>query len=66
MQMINWPNMANYKIKDIKKLFNGKIIQKLGNNRVFMWQEDAILKIGTVNVNDGLPEIHYVSIEVGN
>ena len=24
--------MTNYKIKDIKKLFNGKIIQKLGNN----------------------------------
>jgi hypothetical protein len=31
-----------------------------------MWEEDAILNIGTVYVKDGLPEIHYVSIEVGN
>jgi hypothetical protein len=31
-----------------------------------MWQEDGNLNIGTVFVKDGLPEIHYVSIEVGN
>ncbi len=36
------------------------------SDRVFMWQEDTILNIGTVFVKDGLPEIHYVSIEVGN
>ena len=36
------------------------------SDRVFMWEEDAILNIGTVYVKDGLPEIHYVSIEVGN
>ena len=36
------------------------------SDRVFMWQEDANLNIGTVFVKDGLPEIHYVSIEVGN
>ncbi|HJJ25585.1 MAG TPA: UPF0182 family protein [Nitrosopumilus sp.] len=51
------------------EIFLSKFINefvKPGNNRVFMWQEDTILKIGTVNVNDGLPEIHYVSIEVGN
>ena len=35
-------------------------------DRVFMWQEDTNLNIGTVFVKDGLPEIHYVSIEVGN
>ena len=35
-------------------------------DRVFMWQEDTNLNIGTVLVKDGLPEIHYVSIEVGN
>jgi len=36
------------------------------SDRVFMWEENAILNIGTVFVKDGLPEIHYVSIEVGN
>jgi len=36
------------------------------SDRVFMWEENAILNIGTVYVKDGLPEIHYVSIEVGN
>ncbi|MDH5697211.1 MAG: UPF0182 family protein [Nitrosopumilus sp.] len=36
------------------------------SDRVFMWQEDTNLNIGTVFVKDGLPEIHYVSIEVGN
>ena len=36
------------------------------SDRVFMWEVDAILNIGTVYVKDGLPEIHYVSIEVGN
>ena len=35
-------------------------------DRVFMWQEDTNLNIGTIFVKDGLPEIHYVSIEVGN
>ena len=36
------------------------------SDRVFMWQEGTNLNIGTVYVKDGLPEIHYVSIEVGN
>ncbi len=36
------------------------------SDRVFMWQEETNLNIGTVFVKDGLPEIHYVSIEVGN
>ncbi|QMU54189.1 MAG: hypothetical protein GKS07_04285 [Nitrosopumilus sp.] len=36
------------------------------SDRVFMWQEETDLNIGTVFVKDGVPEIHYVSIEVGN
>jgi len=35
-------------------------------DRVFMWQEGTNLNIGTVLVKDELPEIHYISIEVGN
>ncbi len=36
------------------------------SDRVFMWEMDTILNIGTIYLKDGLPEIHYVSIEVGN
>jgi len=35
-------------------------------DRVFMWQEETNLNIGTVFVKDGISEMHYVSIEVGN
>ena len=36
------------------------------SDRVFMWHEENNLNIGTILVKDGIPEIHYVSIEVGN
>ncbi len=35
-------------------------------DRVFMWQEGNNLNVGTILVKDGISEIHYVSIEVGN
>ncbi len=36
------------------------------SDRVFMWQEENNLNVGTILVKDGIPEIHYISIEVGN
>jgi len=36
------------------------------SDRVFMWQEENNLNVGTIFVKDGISEIHYVSIEVGN
>jgi hypothetical protein len=36
------------------------------SDRVFMWEDEINLNIGTVFEKDGLPEMHYVSIEVGN
>ncbi len=36
------------------------------SDRVFIWQEERNLNIGTIFVKDGIPEMHYVSIEVGN
>ncbi len=36
------------------------------SDRVFMWQEETNLNIGTVFVKDEITEMHYVSIEVGN
>jgi hypothetical protein len=31
-----------------------------------MWQEENNLNVGTVLVKEGIAEIHYVSVEVGN
>jgi uncharacterized membrane protein (UPF0182 family) len=36
------------------------------SDRVFLWYEENNLNIGTVFVKDGMHEMHYVSIEVGN
>ncbi|NNL59336.1 MAG: hypothetical protein HKP31_07755, partial [Nitrosopumilus sp.] len=36
------------------------------SERVFMWQEENHLNIGTIYVKNAIPEMHYVSIEVGN
>ena len=31
-----------------------------------MWEDELNLNIGTIIIRDQLPEIHYISIEVGN
>ena len=36
------------------------------SDRVFMWQEDTNLNIGTIVVKDNIPEMHYISIAIGN
>jgi hypothetical protein len=36
------------------------------SERVFMWQEENNINIGTIVVKDSIPEMHYVSIEIGN
>jgi hypothetical protein len=36
------------------------------SDRVFMWHEENNLNIGTILIKDGITEMHYVSIEVGN
>ena len=33
--------------------------------RIFMWEENNILNLGTIVIVDGIPEMHYISIEVG-
>ncbi len=35
------------------------------SERVFMWEEENIVNVGTVLVKEGIPEMHYISIEVG-
>lgn len=36
------------------------------SDRVFMWQEENDLHIGTIIVKDSIPEMHFISIEVGS
>ena len=33
--------------------------------RIFMWEEDTILNLGTIVIVESVPEIHYISIEIG-
>jgi hypothetical protein len=35
------------------------------SERVFMWEEENSLNIGTIVVKDNIPELHYISVEVG-
>jgi uncharacterized membrane protein (UPF0182 family) len=35
------------------------------SERIFMWEDENRFNIGTIVVKDGIPEMHYVAIEVG-
>jgi hypothetical protein len=35
------------------------------SERVFMWEEEDIINFGTIVVVQNIPEMHYISIEVG-
>ncbi len=39
---------------------------KSRTDRIFMWHDENNLNIGTILVKDGISEMHYVSVEVGN
>ncbi|MGB9124536.1 MAG: hypothetical protein WCC55_03175, partial [Nitrosotalea sp.] len=34
------------------------------NNRILFWQDNGTVKLGAVVVEDGVPELHYISIGV--
>jgi len=36
------------------------------SDHVYLWQEDTFLNVGTIVIKDNIPEMHYVSIEIGN
>ena len=36
------------------------------SDRVFVWDDDDRVNVGTIIVKDNIPEMHYVTIEVGN
>ena len=36
------------------------------SDRVFLWELDDELRVGTIVVRDSIPQIHYVAVEVGS
>ncbi|MFB5597704.1 MAG: UPF0182 family protein [Nitrosopumilaceae archaeon] len=36
------------------------------SERILMWEEDNLLNFGTIIVRENVPEMHYISIEVGS
>ena len=36
------------------------------SERIFVWDDDNYVNVGTIIVKDDIPEMHYVTIEVGN
>lgn len=53
-------------LEDTRTLITGFIsnfVQE--NNRVFMWEKDNVINVGAIIIRNDIPEIHYLSIEVG-
>ncbi len=54
--------------RDDTQEFLSEFINDFGlrkSERVFMWKEENSLNIGTIVVKDNIPELHYISVEVG-
>jgi len=54
-------------LEDTEKLITEFIddFVKPRTERVFMWEEDNVLNLGTIVIVESIPEMHYISIEVG-
>lgn len=54
-------------IDNAKTLISGfvKDFVQPPNDRIIMWQENNTLNLGTIVVVNSVPELHYISIEVG-
>jgi hypothetical protein len=35
------------------------------NQRILMWEEGSTVNLGTIMIVDSVPEMHYISIQVG-
>jgi uncharacterized membrane protein (UPF0182 family) len=57
---------SNADVNETNKVLN-KFIDDFvpQTKRVIMWEEDQIVNIGAITIVDGVPELHYVSIQVG-
>jgi uncharacterized protein len=60
-------------ISDTDKADTEKLISKFvddfvkpRSDRIIMWQEGNVINFGTILVKESVPEMHYISIEVGS
>ena len=35
------------------------------NKRILMWEEDSTINLGTITIVDSIPEMHYISVQIG-
>ena len=35
------------------------------NKRILMWEEGSTINLGTITIVDSIPEMHYISIQIG-
>ncbi len=55
-------------VEDVTELISEFIddFVKPRTDRVFMWEENNVIHMGTIFVKDAIPQIHFISIEVGS
>jgi hypothetical protein len=49
--------------KLLEKFLDEFVLQK--TRRVIMWQDEDTINIGVISTIEGIPELHYITIEVG-
>ena len=44
-----------------------EFLEKSGNanKRILMWEEDSTINLGTITIVDSIPEMHYISVQIG-
>jgi len=53
-------------LEDTQKVIDEFVKTHLGSSsRVLMWEEESVIYLGSVNIVDGVAELHYISIQVG-
>ena len=53
-------------LEDTEKVITDFVQSNLGSSsRVLMWEEESVIYLGTVQIVDGVAELHYISIQVG-
>lgn len=54
-------------LEDTEKLISKFIddFVKPRTERVFIWEEDNVINLGTIILVENIPEMHYISIEIG-
>ena len=52
-------------LQEITLQMNGCDVEISSNQRILMWEEGSTVNLGTIMIVDSVPEMHYISIQVG-